>query len=127
MFWRERTNMTDCDTLTHQCAQIQKVSTFDPPRQISDKQGLRKQGHWICHVNINRQNASMPVQRVGSKTSGFSQVEVIVVKDAEEEDTAHPAPAAPPPNFKPSVPPMAAGYPMMGGPRFGKTQMYCVF
>ena len=38
------------------------------------------------------------------------------------DDMAHPTPApapAPPPNFKPSVPPMAAGYPMMRGPRFG--------
>ena len=62
------------------------------------------------------------------QTFNSLQVEVIVVKDHDDEDDmgdnnmAHPVPArAPPPNFKPSVPPMAAGYPMMGGPRFGKS------
>ena len=53
---------------------------------------------------------------------------MIVVKDHgddDDEDLAHPVPApAPPPNFKPSVPPIAAGYPMMGGPRFGNTFSY---
>ena len=66
------------------------------------------------------------------QTFNSLQVEVIVVKDHDDEDDrsmgdnnmAHPVPApapAPPPNFKPSVPPMAAGYPMTGGPRFSKS------